>query len=437
MVNDLVDKTNANPAGSTFWLAPGRHYLTPGDFTQVATKDGNTYLGAPGSVLDGRMVNRYAFTEESVNVTIRYLEVTGFDAPNNEGVVNHNSGNGWTIEHCNIHNNGGAAVMCGADMMLRFNRLVDNGQYAFNAYQSGDGITNLTVEGNEIGRNNTDDWETRIPGCGCTGGGKFWVVNGCDVRNNWVHGNFGPGLWADTNNNDFLIEGNLIEDNAAEAIFYEISYNAVIRNNTIVRNAFANGQRRALAGDNFPEGAVYLSESGGEPRVSARTDKIEIYGNQFIDNWGGVILWENADRFANSPSNTSSGYSTLLVSDINACSVPGIDSDPLYDDCRWRTQNVDIHDNEFHYNPSAIPSAADGYSGRMAVLANWGTFPDWSPYKAGVIQQSITFNQNNAWHNNKYVGPWKFCTEDSSHLTDWAGWTADPFNQDAGSTQED
>ena len=32
----------------------------------------------------------------------------------------------------------------------------------------------------------------------------------------------------------------------------------------------------------------------------------------FIDNWGGVILWENSNRFCNSPDNTSTGYCTLV-----------------------------------------------------------------------------------------------------------------------------
>ena len=108
------------------------------------------------------------------------------------------------------------------------------------------------VEGNEIVGNNTDDWERRRPGCGCTGGIKFWAVNGADVRGNWVHDNRGAGLWADTNNNDFRIEDNVLEDNDGAALIYETSYNAVIRNNTIRRNNWVEGRRCADSGDNFP-----------------------------------------------------------------------------------------------------------------------------------------------------------------------------------------
>ena len=31
-----------------------------------------------------------------------------------------------------------------------------------------------------------------------------------------------------------------------------------------------------------------------------------------MDNWAGVVAWENADRFAGSPANTSTGNTTLV-----------------------------------------------------------------------------------------------------------------------------
>ena len=37
-------------------------------------------------------MNRYAFTGEAANVTVRHLTVLGFVPPVNEGVVNHDSG---------------------------------------------------------------------------------------------------------------------------------------------------------------------------------------------------------------------------------------------------------------------------------------------------------------------------------------------------------
>jgi hypothetical protein len=430
--SDLTEKTRANPPGTTFWLAPGTHTLGTDKFGQVIPKDGNTYIGAPGAILDGRGKNMFAFTQHAADVAIRHLTIQNFVAPHNQGVVNHDSGNGWTIEHNTVQNNKGAALMAGARQVVRGNCLRNNGQYGMNAYQAGNGITDLVVVGNEVVGNNTDDWESRIAGCGCTGGIKFWSVDGAVVRNNWVHDNHGAGLWADMNNNNFLIEDNVIEGNAGEAIFYEASYNAIIRDNVIRENAVVTGRQFAGDGYNFPVAAIYVSEAGGEPRILARTDKIEIYGNLLVNNWSGITLWENADRFCNSPANPS-GDCTLLVPDPQQCSQPAIASQPFFDDCRWKTQRVDIHDNRFVFDPDPV-GCTNKLCGRMAILSNYGTYPDWSPYHGEVVQEAVTFGQYNRWHDNTYFGPWAFVAHDTGVRLSAKEWQAGPYEQDNGST---
>ncbi|MBV6701315.1 right-handed parallel beta-helix repeat-containing protein [Kitasatospora aureofaciens] len=432
VVGDLAAKTKSSPPNTTFWLRPGTHTLESDRYAQVIPKEGDSYLGAPGAVLDGRKTNEYAFGGTAGNVTIRYLTVQGFVAPQNEGVVNHDSADGWVIEHTTIQNNSGAGLMAGARQRVRASCLRGNGQYGMNAYKSGAPISDLVVEGNEITANDTDEWERRQPGCGCTGGVKFWAVNGADVRGNWVHDNRGAGLWADTNNNDFRIEDNVLEANDGAALIYETSYNAVIRNNTIRRNNWVEGRRSADRGDNFPFATVYLSESGGEPRIPARTDRIEIDRNVLENNWSGITLWENADRFCNSPANTSSGDCTLLVKDTARCAQPTIATAPLYADCRWKTQRVDIHDNRFVLDASVVGCTVK--CGRMAVLANYGTYPDWSPYRGEPVAEAITGKQQNRWHDNVYLGPWSFVAHDPSRTLDFGQWQGTPYQQDAGST---
>ncbi|MBB5936486.1 right-handed parallel beta-helix repeat-containing protein [Streptomyces zagrosensis] len=432
VIGDLAEKTMSSPANTTFWLRPGKHRLEPDRYAQVMPKKGSHYLGAPGAVLDGRKVNQYAFSGTAPHVTIRHLTVERFVAPHNEGVVNHDMADGWVIEHAKIQYNSGAGLMAGARQQVRANCLRDNGQYGMNAYKTGDSIRQLVVEGNEIVGNNTDDWERRRSGCGCTGGIKFWAVNGADIRGNWVHDNRGAGLWADNNNNDFRIENNVLEANDGAALMYETSYNAVIRNNTIRRNNWVEGRKYADRGDNFPYATIYVSEAGGEPRVPGRTDKIEIYRNVLENNWSGITLWENADRFCNSPANTSTGYCTLLVKDTNRCARPAITTAPLYSDCRWKTQRVDIHDNRFVLDTSVVKCTAA--CGRMAVLANYGTYPNWSPYKGTRVAKAITHHQHNRWHDNVYSGPWSFVANDSSRVLDPGQWQVGPYQQDAGST---
>jgi Right handed beta helix region len=428
---DLTAKTKAAPAGTTFWLAPGVHTLGTDLYGQIQPKDGDVYIGAPGAIVDGRGRNAFAFIGTATNVTIAHLTVRGFIPPQDQGVVNHDSGDGWVIEDNTIENNKGAGVMAGARQRLLRNCLRANGQYGLNAYQPGNGIVGLVVEGNEITGNNAEDWENRNPGCGCSGGVKFWSVNGADVRGNWVHDNRGVALWADTNDNDFLVEGNVVENNDGEAVFYETSFNLVLRNNVLRNNAMVSGKTFAGKKDTFPEAAVYLSESGGDARLKARTAKIEIYGNSFDGNWSGITAWENADRFCNSPANTSTGVCTPFVPDTARCAQPGIATPPLHDDCRWKTQNVDIHDNTFTASATAC---APGFASRMAVLSNYGTYPEWSPYKGDAIQQAITRNQHVIWHDNVYVGEWTFVVADVGHAAAADEWQASPSSQDRGST---
>jgi hypothetical protein len=85
---------------------------------------------------------------------------------------------------------------------------------------------------NEIAYNNYAgykfDWEA--------GGTK---VSGSDhliVRSNYVHDNFGEGLWTDIDNIHTLYEGNRVINNYGAGIHQEISYDAVIRNNIIKGN---------------------------------------------------------------------------------------------------------------------------------------------------------------------------------------------------------
>ncbi|MGW5860589.1 right-handed parallel beta-helix repeat-containing protein [Streptomyces sp. NPDC055239] len=431
-VGDLAAKTKSSPPHTTFWLRPGKHRLDPDRYAQVIPKKGNRYIGAPGAVLDGRKKNAYAFSGSAPDVTISHLTVQRFVSPPDEGVVNHESADGWVIEHATIQKNSGAGLMAGAHQRVRANCLRDNGQYGMNAYKAGNSIRGLVVEDNEIVGNNTGDWERRKPGCGCTGGVKFWAVDGAEIRGNWVHGNHGTGLWADTNNNDFRIEKNVIEANDGAALIYEISYNAVIRDNTIRRNNWVEGRRAADRDDDFPYATVYVSEAGGEPRVRARTDKIEIYRNVLENNWNGITLWENADRFCNSPANTSSGDCTLLVKDKDRCAKPSIAKAPLKADCRWKTQRVDIHDNRFVLDKSVVKCTER--CDRMAVLGNYGTYPDWSPYKGEGVAEAITLKQHNRWHDNVYLGAWQFVAHDPSRVLDSGQWQRAPYEQDADST---
>jgi len=436
--DNLGDVVKAHGDHTTYWLEPGTHRLGKGPWAQVFPHAGDKFIGAPGAVLDGRNENRYAFSGQAPGVTISFLTVQNFGSPgqtNNEGVVNHDSAKDWTLESSTIQKNAGSGVMLGSKSRLIGNCLRNNGQYGFNAYHP-DGVKDVVLRGNEISGNNTDNWERRNPGCGCTGGGKFWATDGGRVVDNYVHDNKGAGLWADSNNVGFRFEGNYISDNDAEGIMYETSYNAVILNNTFIRNALVKGPKNT----GFPSSAIYLSEAGSDSRVKGPYgEAFRVSGNVFIDNWSGIVAWENADRFAGSPANTSTGSGTLVnpkIATVKACAKKSkIKEKPYFDDCRWKTQNLVVEGNSFTMDASKIsscdPSKGCGFNG---LFSNYGTYPHWSPYKADVVEKNITFHQNNVWRDNTYAGTWHFVVEEMGKVINWGAWRSAPYDQDAGSS---
>ncbi|MGO9341387.1 MAG: hypothetical protein ACLP6E_02530, partial [Acidimicrobiales bacterium] len=94
-----------NKANTTYWFAPGTHTLGNGQYNQIIPSDGDTYIGGPGAVIDGQNLNDYAFTQQATDVTIEYLTIENFGQAGgnqNEFVVNHDSGSGWTVKYNTI-----------------------------------------------------------------------------------------------------------------------------------------------------------------------------------------------------------------------------------------------------------------------------------------------------------------------------------------------
>jgi hypothetical protein len=430
---------------ATYWFAPGVHTLGSGRYTQIRPGTGATFLGAPGAVIDGRHDNYYAFADSASNVTISYLTIQHFGTWGgnfDQGVVNIDSASGWKIDHTTIRNNAGAGVMLGSHNTLSYDCLANNQQYGFNAYSPA-GPTGLVLDHNDISGNNTYNWEARKSECGCTGGGKFWRVRGAVITNNWVHHNHGVGLWADTNNRGFDVEGNYFESNYDVGLLYEISYNALIKNNLFVRNAIGIG----ATDPGFPTPALYISESGSDSRVVSKYNAtFEVSGNMFINNWSGVVLWENANRFCGSPDNSSTGTCTQVapsVATIKTCvkahllKATRAGNPDYYDLCRWKTQNISMTGNLFRFDPAKIGrscTTAKG-CGFIGLFSEWGSDPSWSPYKGRSVEYHITFGQHNRFAGNTYQGPWKFMALEQNQVVSWQTWRQ-RYHQDTTSTMQ-
>ncbi|NML39715.1 right-handed parallel beta-helix repeat-containing protein [Chitinophaga sp. G-6-1-13] len=444
--------------GATFWLAPGVHTIGTDPLSQIIPADNTTFIGGPGAILDGRNVNQYAFTQRAVNVTIRYLTIRNFVAPRDEGVVNHDAGDKWTIEYNTISNNKGAGLMAGPNNVYRYNCIKDNGQYGINSCCGTElnEVVNFVLDHNEITGNNTDDWERKIDGCGCTGGVKFWINKNATVTNNWVHHNKGVGLWLDNNNRGFVIENNYINDNDGNGLMIEAGYDARVRFNNFKKNAVVAGMESARKGDYFPVPAIYISEAGSPRGFNLKTSPMLISNNNFENNWGGVVLWENANRYSGSSANTHQAGTIKMRSlyDDGPCKsglpdvIPGSMPDKFV--CRWSTENVVVENNEFKIDKATLGCAGGNFCGINGIFSEYGTYPEFGGYQ---IPWRITFQQDNVFRNNHYYGDWQFAgfevtVPDGSRVS-WSNWTAPAppipdkptvdnrpktFGQDKGST---
>ena len=534
----------------TYYLASGTHTLGSSQFSQFQPQNGDTFIGAPGAILNGEGINESAFDGTSTGVTIEHLTIENFIAPNGQMVVNHDGGAGWTIEYNTIANNGGAGVGIGSSDVVSHNCLAANDEYGFSSFG---GASNVTLTGNEISKNDTNgtydqgaylksysvtgnvatidtkapvnlhpggriilgatggctfSWCTNLSDsalngtwtiaavhssteftfdvttgnvattsdptgtiadpqvtCGCSGGGKFWDTAGGTVTNNWVHDNGFVGIWADTDNSGFNISGNYIANNWAEGIMYEVSYNASITDNGFVDNAWGQGPSPALGG--FPDPGIYISESGSDSRVSgAYGASFSISSNAFVDNWGGVAIYENSNRacgITNDAYCTLVGPSTYTLSSC-ASNIPNgkTTNTPDYvDNCRWKAQNISVSNNLFDFTPGdigadCVSSNMCGYNG---LFSEPGTTPSsthnggWPsgasyPYGGYTVSNNISNHQNNLFANNEYCAgggaSWQFVGFAQGNTLNQSQWTSgeanaaasgDTFNgQDSGST---
>ena len=439
------------PASTTYWFAPGTHTLGTGEYAQIGASNNDTFIGGPGAILDGQDKNDFAIAGSGTDVTIEYLTIQNFTAPQSQGAVNQNLSSGWVVENSTIQDNpNGAGVMVDSNGVLNDDCLTKNGQYGFQTYSGSDAVpvTNLTITNNEISYNDTQNYDMNGTGdCGCTGGAKFWNDLGATVTGNYVHDNESVGLWMDTNNTGFNVSNNYFSHNWDVAIQYEISYNVSITDNTFLDNGW-------IAGPHNPgTGAIEINNSGSASSVSGPYHtKSVISGNVLTDNWGGIDLYEDSDRFCGTQSdNTSNDYCTLVnpsVYTVASCtandnaSATSSQNPDYFDNCRWKDQNILITDNTLNLNPADIGSdctAANG-CGFVGLYSEWGTYP---PYDGYVVPLNLVNNQNVVFSDNNYNGPFVFDSMYQGDTVSWAQWSGgytDPNSsaaikaQDAGST---
>jgi parallel beta-helix repeat protein len=262
----FIDDKPLQQVASKAELAPNRFF-----FDQAAGRI--HFVDDPAGKQVEATVARYAFKSPADNVLIKGLVIEKYYTPAQQGAVQGKEGKGWRVERTELRFNSGVGVAVGTNGAIVDCRIHNNGQLGATA-----GGTNILLEGNEIWANNIygfdSDWEA--------GGVKITNSDRVTLRDNLVHHNAGPGLWCDINCRDVMYEGNTVEYNAGPGIFHEISYAAVIRNNTLREN----GQ------------AALPWFWGSEIQVAASQD-VEVYGNAMTVRPGGraiMLIDQNRKR---------------------------------------------------------------------------------------------------------------------------------------------
>ena len=83
-----------------------------------------------------------------------------------------------------------------------------------------------------------------------------------------------------------------------------------------------------------------------------------------------------------------------------------------------------MHHNTFRFTPSHIGPACTAAAGcgYVGLVSNYGTYPNWSPYKGEAVEDDIAFAQDNRWYANRYVGPWRFQLRELGDAVSWRTW---------------
>ena len=248
--------------------------LTPNTFYFDYAAD-KIYLGTDpaGRKVEAGKLDR-AFGAKARNITIENLVVEKYNSPVQSGAIEGNQN--WTIRSNEVRLNYGVGIIGRDNSKIIGNYVHDNGQMGL-----GGSGKNILVEANEIASNSF--WSGIDPGW--EGGGfKFSDTDGLIVRDNCSHNNNGHGMWTDFNNVNALFESNLVAHNAYSGISHEIGYDAVIRNNTFIKN-----------------GAEHFKEYGwlwGAQILIQNSSNVEVYGNRMdMTDANGISLVQQ-DRSA-------------------------------------------------------------------------------------------------------------------------------------------
>jgi parallel beta-helix repeat protein len=165
-----------------------------------------------------------------------------------------------------------------SNQTIRANYIHHNYRYGI----TGGPADNILIESNELAWNNTGQYDGDDAGASKIVGSQSGT-HSITWRSNYVHDNYGQGIWSDGNVHNATYEQNLIENNAGAGIQHEISWDAVIRNNTLRNN---NASQRGLAKSCWWGASITLNNS----------QNVAIYDNMVEGDNTNTICMQNSIR---------------------------------------------------------------------------------------------------------------------------------------------
>lgn len=224
------------------------------------------------------------------NVSVEYLDIS-HDLHTTTGTIY--TGTGWTISHNNMHDGYsvpgfGVAIYGGDQGTIEYNCLSRMGDYGVNLFGA-----NSRFDYNEVYESNYKP----DPGCGCSGGGKWWGTLNADIVDNAFVDDSPAGgipIWLDNGNSGTLISGNYFYRSYATAVMSETGFNLRVTNNIFIDGGWGKGSGGCASNC---DGAVGLNSSGGFNVPGSRYEnQVLVSGNQFVDNWQGIDIWQAGSR---------------------------------------------------------------------------------------------------------------------------------------------
>ena len=226
----------------------------------------------------------------AADVSVEYLDIS-HDLHVTTGTIY--TGTGWTITHNDIHDSYltpgyGVAIYGGDQGTIEYNCLSKMGDYGVNLFGS-----NSKFDYNEIYESNYKP----DPGCGCSGGGKWWgTLNADIVGNSFVDDSPSGGtpVWLDNGNSGTLISGNYFYMSYGSSIVSETGFDLSVTGNLFLDGGWGRGSGGCA---NNCDGAVNLDSSGGFNVPGSRFEnQVLISNNRFLDDWEGIDIWQAGAR---------------------------------------------------------------------------------------------------------------------------------------------